>query len=196
MLAYITGTVDQELLLRNEYLVAENRILKAQLKERLSLSDAERAKLGEIGHRLGRNAGKIWSGLLEERQNFAGQVNCQQRKPGQVAAGMRQTCNKSEANRVRHNDKHDGNRACDLLQRNGTGHRYSDGDIDITFDKLPCKNRIPIDLLGGKLVQEFDVFALDVTEIAKRLDEHREVLTLFFRAAGMPEHADSGDLPA
>src|SRR5664280_2547880 len=34
-LAYITGTVDQELLLRNEYLVAENRILKAQLKERL-----------------------------------------------------------------------------------------------------------------------------------------------------------------
>jgi hypothetical protein len=29
MLAYITGTVDQELLLRNEYLVAENRILRA-----------------------------------------------------------------------------------------------------------------------------------------------------------------------
>ena len=52
-LAYITGTVDQELLLRNEYLVTENRILKAQLKERLRLSDAERAKLGEIGHRLG-----------------------------------------------------------------------------------------------------------------------------------------------
>jgi hypothetical protein len=46
ILAYITGTVDQELLLRNEYLAAENRILKAQLKGRLSLSDAERAKLG------------------------------------------------------------------------------------------------------------------------------------------------------
>ena len=27
LLAYITGTVDQELLLRNEYLVPENRIL-------------------------------------------------------------------------------------------------------------------------------------------------------------------------
>ena len=27
LLAYITGTVDQELLLRNEYLVTENRIL-------------------------------------------------------------------------------------------------------------------------------------------------------------------------
>jgi hypothetical protein len=36
----------------------KNRILKAQLKERLRLSDAERAKLGEIeiGHRLGRKA--------------------------------------------------------------------------------------------------------------------------------------------
>ncbi len=32
MLAYITGTVDQELLLCNEYLATENRILKAQLK--------------------------------------------------------------------------------------------------------------------------------------------------------------------
>jgi len=35
LLAYVTGTVDQELLLRNEYLVAENRILKAQIKGRL-----------------------------------------------------------------------------------------------------------------------------------------------------------------
>jgi isopenicillin N synthase-like dioxygenase len=40
LLAYITGTVDQELLLRNEYLAAENRILKAQLQGRLLLSDA------------------------------------------------------------------------------------------------------------------------------------------------------------
>jgi len=28
VLAYVTGTVDQELLLRNEYLAAENSILK------------------------------------------------------------------------------------------------------------------------------------------------------------------------
>ena len=56
ILAYITGTVDQELLLRNEYLATENRILKAQLKGRLLLTEAERATLGEIGHRLGRKA--------------------------------------------------------------------------------------------------------------------------------------------
>ena len=54
ILAYVTGTVDQELLGRNEYLAAENRILKAQLKGRPDLSDAERGALGEIGHRLGR----------------------------------------------------------------------------------------------------------------------------------------------
>ena len=34
LLASITGTVDQELLLRNEYLVTENRILCNQLKGR------------------------------------------------------------------------------------------------------------------------------------------------------------------
>jgi hypothetical protein len=33
-----------------EYLAAENRILKAQLKGRLKLSGAERAELGELGH--------------------------------------------------------------------------------------------------------------------------------------------------
>jgi putative transposase len=44
--------MDQQLLLRNEYLVAENWILKAQLQGRLRLSDAERATLGEIGRRV------------------------------------------------------------------------------------------------------------------------------------------------
>jgi putative transposase len=52
----VTATVDQELLVRNEYLATENRILKAQLNGRLKLSDAERDVLGEIGHRLGRKA--------------------------------------------------------------------------------------------------------------------------------------------
>jgi putative transposase len=56
MLAYITGSVDQELLLRNEYLAAENRILRAKIKGRLLLSDAEKLTLAEIAHRLGRKA--------------------------------------------------------------------------------------------------------------------------------------------
>lgn len=54
ILAYVTGTVDQELLGRNEYLAAENRILKVQLNGRPKLSDGDRKTLGEIGHRLGR----------------------------------------------------------------------------------------------------------------------------------------------
>ena len=40
MLAYVSGTVDQELLARNEYLATENRILKAHLNGRPRLSDA------------------------------------------------------------------------------------------------------------------------------------------------------------
>ena len=46
--------LDQELLLWNEYLVAENRILKTQIKGRLLLWDAEKKTLADIGHQLGR----------------------------------------------------------------------------------------------------------------------------------------------
>jgi putative transposase len=56
LLAYITGTVDQALLLRNEYLVTENRILRNQLKGRVHLSDGERKALAEIGQKLGKQA--------------------------------------------------------------------------------------------------------------------------------------------
>src|SRR5215471_2207635 len=55
VLAFVTGLVNQELLLRNEYLAAENRILRAHLPRRLRLSDAERT-LAEIAKRLGRKA--------------------------------------------------------------------------------------------------------------------------------------------
>jgi putative transposase len=56
LLAYVTGLVNHELLLQNEYLVAENRILRAHLPTRLRLTDPERSTLAEIGKRLGRNA--------------------------------------------------------------------------------------------------------------------------------------------
>ena len=44
---------NQELLLQNEYLAAENRISKARLQPGWRLSDGERATLAEIGKRLG-----------------------------------------------------------------------------------------------------------------------------------------------
>src|SRR2546428_10055505 len=56
LLAYITGTVDQELLLRNEYLVTENRILRHQITGRVQLTDGERTMLAEIGQKLGKKA--------------------------------------------------------------------------------------------------------------------------------------------
>src|SRR2546422_11002240 len=56
LLTYVTGLVNQELLLQNEYLAAENRILRAHLPSRLRLSDPQRSTLAEIGKRLGRKA--------------------------------------------------------------------------------------------------------------------------------------------
>ena len=52
----MTGLINQELLLQNEYPAAENRILRAHLLARLRLSDPERSTLAEVGKRLGRKA--------------------------------------------------------------------------------------------------------------------------------------------
>jgi putative transposase len=54
LLAYVTGMVNQQLLRQNEYLLAENRILRAHPPSRLLLTDPERSTLAVIGKRLGR----------------------------------------------------------------------------------------------------------------------------------------------
>ena len=46
-LAYITGSVDQELLRRHEDLITENRILRQQIPGRMRLGDEERKRLAE-----------------------------------------------------------------------------------------------------------------------------------------------------
>src|SRR5262252_7686573 len=56
LLAYVTGLINQRLLLQCEYLIAENRILRSHVSGRLRLSDSERSTLAEIGKRLGRKA--------------------------------------------------------------------------------------------------------------------------------------------
>ena len=56
LLAFVTGMVNQQILLQNEYLVAENRILRTHLPARLRLTDPQRSTLAEIGKRLGRKA--------------------------------------------------------------------------------------------------------------------------------------------
>jgi hypothetical protein len=56
LLAFVTGLVNQKLLLQNEYLAAENRILRAHLPAGMRLSDPAQSTLGEIGKRLGRPA--------------------------------------------------------------------------------------------------------------------------------------------
>src|SRR5262245_54838395 len=55
-LASITSSVDEELRLRNAYLLAENRILRRQITGRLLLTDNDRKVLAVIGQQLGRKA--------------------------------------------------------------------------------------------------------------------------------------------
>ena len=54
LLTFVTGLINQELLLKNEYLLAENRILKAYLPPGFRLGRSERTALAEIAKRLGR----------------------------------------------------------------------------------------------------------------------------------------------
>ena len=56
LLACITGSVEEQLLLRNEYVVEENRILRNQIEGRVQLTDTERQTLAEIGKKLGKQA--------------------------------------------------------------------------------------------------------------------------------------------
>jgi putative transposase len=56
LLASITGSGDQALLLRHEYLVTENRILRNHIQGRVRLSDGERNTLADIGKKLGKQA--------------------------------------------------------------------------------------------------------------------------------------------
>src|SRR5690349_12447836 len=56
LLAYGTGRVNQQLVLQNEHLIAENRILRSHLPARVRLPDPQRGTLASIGKRLGRQA--------------------------------------------------------------------------------------------------------------------------------------------
>ena len=53
LLSYLTGLVNQELMLQNDYLAAENHILRSHLPPRLRLSDPEWEMLAAIGKGVG-----------------------------------------------------------------------------------------------------------------------------------------------
>ena len=65
--SYITGSIDEELRIRNEYLAAENRILRSKIPGRVPLDDSDRATLAQIGKRLGLKALRDRSTFITER---------------------------------------------------------------------------------------------------------------------------------
>src|SRR4051794_1140797 len=58
LLACVTGMLNQQLLPQNDYLLAENRILRAHLPSRLLLIDPERSTLAVMEKRPGRKGPK------------------------------------------------------------------------------------------------------------------------------------------
>jgi transposase InsO family protein len=111
LLAYITGTVDQELLLRNEYLVTENRMLRSQITGRVRLTDGERKTPAEIGQKLGKQA-------LEEVATIA--------KPDTILSWYRQLVAQ----------KFDGSR-----QRKAPGRPTIDPELEALVVRMAQENR-------------------------------------------------------
>ncbi len=64
-LALVAGHVEEEVLLRNEYLAAENEILRSKLSGRVPLTDSERIRLAKLGQRLGLKALKDVAAIVK-----------------------------------------------------------------------------------------------------------------------------------
>ena len=56
LLESVSGSLNEHLRLRNDYLMAENRILHHQMTGRVQLTDNERQELAELGAKLGKQA--------------------------------------------------------------------------------------------------------------------------------------------
>jgi putative transposase len=122
LLAYITGLVDQGLLLRDEYIVTENRMLRQQIRGRLRLSDSDRKTLAAMGKKPGKQA-------LEEVATTA--------KPDTILAWHRKLVAQ----------KFDGSQ-----QRKRPGRPKIDADLEALVVRLARENRTwGYDRIGGAL---------------------------------------------
>jgi len=140
LLAYISGSVDEALLLRNEYLAAENRILRDQIKGRLQLTDAEHQTLAEIAIQLGKKA-------LEEVAQIV--------KPDTILAWQRQLAA----------DKCDGS-----TQRKSPGRPRVGKELEALVVQMAKENRSwGYDRLAGALAHlGYQISAQTVGNILKR----------------------------
>ena len=63
--ALISGNVEKEVLMRNEYLAAENEILRSKIEGRIKLTRSEKIKLAEIGKQIGKKALKDVANIVK-----------------------------------------------------------------------------------------------------------------------------------
>ena len=74
-MAYVTGLVNQQLLLQNEYLIAQNRILRSHLPARVPLTNAQRATLAEVAKRMSRRALEQVASVAKPETSWLGIVS-------------------------------------------------------------------------------------------------------------------------
>jgi hypothetical protein len=140
LLAWITGSVEEELLLRHEYLVTENRILRQQIEGRVLLTDAQRRTLAEIAKKLSKQG-------LEEVATIV--------KPETILAWHRKLVDQ----------KFDGSK-----QRKSLGRPRVDKELEDWVVKMAKENRgWGYDRIAGALAElGYDISDQTVGNILKR----------------------------
>ena len=71
-LAMIGGHVDEELLLRNEYLAIENEILRKKIQGQIKLSQCERICLATVGEKIGIKALRDVAMIVKPEEHLHG----------------------------------------------------------------------------------------------------------------------------
>src|SRR5436190_3146348 len=105
--------------------------------------------------------------LLEELDPFAAHRGFDIDESRHVAAGARQACDESAADRIGHNDEYDRDGPGLTRQRGGARSCVRDDQIGLRNDELLRKSLDALDIACAKTVVDLDVATLDPTLLSE-----------------------------
>src|SRR6516164_7239509 len=127
----------------------------------LSLEDGI-ARVPENSH-----AGKVGDGLLEQLQRFPDYLSRHRGSPGDISAGMGETCDESRSYWIANADHHDRDYAGRIFGGQRRLRHHRNNDVNLEPDKLCRKLVETIKLPVRESIGDGDALSLDITKLAK-----------------------------
>ena len=116
-------------------------------------------------------ASDLRSDLLEYLRHFAAHGEFTDRKARDIAARSGKVSNETTADRIGNANKHNRNRACDLLQ---SGHRdrpKGENDVRLAVDRLLREVVDTVDVGTGPVRVDLNIASVNPAQLTKRLNE-------------------------